>query len=116
MARTYISRDTGTALTPDLIEALAAEAEAGYDLSDATIVRTGRPALQKGAPASPRVSFRAPRALEKAARARAAAEGRSLSALARDALQARILRGGHVPADVELVRDHLHLEGKLRQT
>ncbi|HEY3112049.1 MAG TPA: CopG family transcriptional regulator [Chloroflexota bacterium] len=75
----------GDALTEQEIEALAAEAEAGYDLSRARRQRSGRPSLGEGV--SPRVSFRASPALYQAARDRAAREGRSVSELAREAVE-----------------------------
>lgn len=68
---------------------LADEAEAGYDLRKATPERTrGRPALganEKGA--SPRISYRVPADLYEAARRRAGKQGRTVSALAREALE-----------------------------
>lgn len=41
----YVAQETGEVITPEMIEALAAEAEDGYDLTQATEVRVGRPAL-----------------------------------------------------------------------
>jgi predicted HicB family RNase H-like nuclease len=75
----------GDVLTESTIEALAAEAEAGYDLSQARVEHVGRPSLGRGV--SPRVSFRASSQLFKQLRARAAREGRSVSDLAREALE-----------------------------
>jgi len=75
-----------TRITPEIAAALAAEAERGYDLSQARRRESGRPSLAEGEGSSPRVSFRTTRALYEAARMRAAAEGRSVSALARDAI------------------------------
>src|SRR5881397_3399600 len=82
----------GDVLTDQDIEALADEAEQGYDLSLARRVHIGRPSLDSGV--SPRVSFRASRKLYEAARERAAQEGRSVSELARDAVERYIARGG----------------------
>ena len=66
-------------------EALAEEAERGYDLSKAKRRRVGRPSLgARGT--SPRVSFRATPELYRAAKRRAREEGRSVSELARDAV------------------------------
>ncbi len=66
-------------------DALAAEAERGYDLSRAKRHRVGRPSLgSRGT--SPRVSFRATPDLYRAAKRRAREEGRSMSELARDAV------------------------------
>lgn len=75
----------GTAITPELADALAAEAELGYDLSKAKRRRVGRPSLA-GAGASPRLSFRASPDLYRAAQKRAKEEGRSVSDLAREAV------------------------------
>lgn len=75
----------GTEITPDIADALAAEAERGYDLSKAKQRRVGRPSLA-GAGASPRMSFRATPDLYRAAQKRAKQEGRSISDLAREAV------------------------------
>jgi hypothetical protein len=80
------SKQSGTLITPEIVAALAVEAERGYDLSQAARRESGRPSLAEGEGSSPRVSFRTTRALYEAARKRAAAEGRSVSALARDAI------------------------------
>ncbi|WP_433426319.1 hypothetical protein ACQP1V_43295 (plasmid) [Microtetraspora malaysiensis] len=53
--------------------------------------RGGRPSLTGGNTHSPRVSFRLPEELRELAKARAAAEGKTVSALARDAFE-RFLR------------------------
>ncbi|MBI2756288.1 MAG: CopG family transcriptional regulator [Chloroflexi bacterium] len=77
---------TGSRLPTDQqIEALAREAETGYDLRQARRERVGRPSLESGV--SPRVSFRTSQSLYEAARARAASQGRSISALAREAME-----------------------------
>jgi predicted HicB family RNase H-like nuclease len=75
----------GDVLTDADIESLAAEAEGGYDLSQTKRQRLGRPSLGSGV--SPRVSFRTSRTLYEAARERAAREGRSVSELAREAME-----------------------------
>jgi len=77
----------GNELTKNLVERLADEAERGYDLSTAKRVRVrpGRPSLAEGE--SPRISYRVPASLFEAASAKAKAEGRTLSELAREALQ-----------------------------
>ena len=80
----------GDVLTEADIDTLAAEAEAGYDLTTVTRERGGRPSLDEGI--SQRVSFRMAGRLYEAARARAEREGRSLSELARDAME-RYLEG-----------------------
>jgi hypothetical protein len=76
---------SGVEITPEIADALAAEAERGYDLSKAKRRRVGRPSLA-GRGASPRMSFRATPALYRAAQKRAKEEGRSVSDLAREAV------------------------------
>jgi Ribbon-helix-helix protein, copG family len=75
---------SGEEITPEIADALAAEAERGYDLSKAK-QRVGRPSLA-GAGASPRLSFRTTPDLYRAAQKRAKEEGRSVSDLAREAV------------------------------
>ena len=76
----------GDELSEEDIEALADEAERGYDLDKAIRVTVGRPSLgTKGA--SPRVQVRVDPALAKALRARARKEHRSVSEIARTALR-----------------------------
>ena len=70
---------------PQVADALASEAERGYDLSKARRRRVGRPSLG-GHGSSPRVSFRATPELYRAAKRRARAEGRTVSDLAREAV------------------------------
>jgi hypothetical protein len=77
---------SGDEITPEVADALALEAERGYDLSNATRRRVGRPSLS-GVGASPRMSFRASPALYRAARERAKKEARSVSDLAREAVE-----------------------------
>ena len=72
-------------ITPEVADALAAEAERGYDLSKAKRRRVGRPSLA-GRGASPRMSFRTTPDLYRAAQKRAKKEGRSVSDLAREAV------------------------------
>lgn len=77
---------SGTVITEEIAEELAEEAERGYDISRLERRFVGRPSLgQEGV--SPRVSFRASQDLYDAAWKRADKEGRSLSDLAREALQ-----------------------------
>lgn len=85
MAR--VKTKSGRKLTKRDVELLAHEAERGYDLSEATRERRrpGRPSLSEGE--SPRISYRVAPALIVQARKRAKAEGRTLSDLAREALQ-----------------------------
>ena len=73
----------GAPITMDYIEEAAREAEVGYE-PDQLILR-GRPSLS-GDGDSPQVRFRVSATLRDRAVARAAAEGKSLSQLARDAL------------------------------
>jgi hypothetical protein len=75
----------GTEFTSELEEVLSAEAERGYDLTKATMVRIGRPSLGGDGP-SPRLSFRTSPELFDAVQRRAEAEHRSVSDLAREAV------------------------------
>lgn len=77
---------SGTELTDERIEALADEAERGYDLTKARGQRVGRPALGAVGP-SPRLQIRVDPKLAKAVRARARKENRSISEVARTALR-----------------------------
>src|SRR5690242_4614431 len=76
---------SGTVITEEVAEQMADEFERdGFDPSKVERRYVGRPSLgPKGL--SPRVSFRVPPDLHKAAWARADKEGRSLSELAREA-------------------------------
>lgn len=76
---------SGTEITPEIADALAAEAERGYDLSKAERRPVGRPSLA-GRGASPRVSFRTTPELYRAVQNRAKKEDRSVSDLAREAV------------------------------
>jgi hypothetical protein len=71
-----------------VVEALADEAERGYDLGRAERVRVGRPTLSAPAAAgrSPRVNVRIPAETYEALRRRAREESRTLSDLTREAL------------------------------
>ena len=80
----------GDTLTSRQLAALAAEAEAGYDLAQAARRPVGRPSLELGV--SPRVTFRTSRTLYEAARERAAREGRTVSQLAREAMERYVAR------------------------
>jgi len=77
---------SGTKLTKKVVDALAEEAERGYDLTKAKRVRIGRPALGDGG-SSPRVQLRVDPGLDKALRACARKERRSVSEVARTALR-----------------------------
>ncbi len=76
---------TGAEVDSAAVDALAAEAERGYDLSEARRRRVGRPSLGTRGK-SPRVTFRTTPELYRAAKRRAREEGRTLSELARDAV------------------------------
>lgn len=77
---------SGEVLTDEDIEALADEAERGYDLDKATKVSVGRPSLgSKGV--SPRIQIRVDPKLATALRSRARREKRSVSEIARTALR-----------------------------
>lgn len=83
---TEFTTASGEVLTDKDIEALADEAERGYDLSRAKRVRIGRPALGQ-AGVSPRVQVRVDPQLARALKARARREHRSVSEIARTALR-----------------------------
>lgn len=75
----------GDLLTDETIDALADEAERGYDLTKAKRVTFGRPSLG-AAGVSPRVQVRVDPELAEALKARAQKEQRSVSEVARTAL------------------------------
>ncbi len=76
---------SGAEISPTTTDALATEAERGYDLSRAKRRRVGRPPLgPRGV--SPRMSFRTTPELYRAAKRRARREGRSMSELTREAV------------------------------
>ena len=82
-----VAEGTEATMTDEMISALAAEAEAGYDLSRGTVVRVGRPTLKKGSARSPKITYRAPASVYKRARLKAAAEGRAISDVSRGLLK-----------------------------
>jgi hypothetical protein len=82
---------SGTGLTKEVVDALADEAERGYDLTKAKRVRMGRPALGD-AGVSPRVQVRVDPDLAEALQARAQEEQRTVSEIARKALREYIER------------------------
>jgi predicted HicB family RNase H-like nuclease len=75
----------GERITREVIDAISAEAEAGYDPTTFRPRRVGRPPLGKGT--SQRVNFRVPQSLLKRVMAKAKREGRSLSAIGRRLLE-----------------------------
>lgn len=81
----------GTKLTEKVVDALAEEAERGYDLTKAKRVRMGRPALGDSG-ASPRVQVRVDPDLAEALQAVARKEQRSVSEVARTALREYLQR------------------------
>lgn len=82
----------GTRLTHRRVQDLASEAERGYDLARARRERArgGRPSLGEGV--SPQISYRVAGALYAKARAKAKAQGRTVSEIARQALEEYISR------------------------
>lgn len=72
---------SGITITDELAEQLADDAEAGYELTPGK--RVGRKSLAGGDGTSPRVSFRMTAELQ----ARAAREGKTVSEIAREALE-----------------------------
>ncbi len=91
----------GQVLSEELIESLAREAEAGYDPATIRPRRVGRPSLGEGT--SPRVQYRVDPATYEALLARARAEDRGVSEIARIALE-RYLRGGQASSADEITR------------
>lgn len=83
---TKFTTASGEILTDEDIEALADEAERGYDLDKAIKVTVGRPSLGPEG-ASPRVQIRVDPDLANDLRARARKEHRSVSEIARTALR-----------------------------
>ena len=76
---------SGTPITEELAEQVAKEAEAGYDLSRARLV--GRRSLSGGSGRSPRLNIRTTVDLYEKALAKAKREGKTVSQLAREALE-----------------------------
>ncbi|MGH3795372.1 MAG: hypothetical protein ACRDSP_10815 [Pseudonocardiaceae bacterium] len=77
----------GNPIDSDYIDKANHEAEVGYDLEELTSARVGRPSLSEAGD-SPQVRFRLPAATRAEAAALAAREGKTLSELARDAIEA----------------------------
>lgn len=76
---------TGVPITDELAEQLADEAERGYELTAAK--RVGRKSLGGERGTSPRVNFRMTQELQARAQARAEREGKTVSEIAREALE-----------------------------
>lgn len=79
----------GTELTPEVLDAIALEAEEGYDLSQARPRHLGRPSLGDEGP-SPRINLRLPADLYDAAQVKAAERGETLSEFAREAIRSYV--------------------------
>lgn len=84
--------EQGEPITDEMLDALAAEAEAGYDPGTLRPRRVGRPSLGSGT--SPRVQFRISPTVYREAQERAQAEDRTLSELARSLLEDYVRRSG----------------------
>jgi predicted HicB family RNase H-like nuclease len=91
MTEKTVTTVAGDELTEDDLEALADEAERGYELANAKRVTVGRPSLGV-AGASPRVQVRVDPDLAQALHARAQKEQRSVSEITRIALREYIER------------------------
>jgi hypothetical protein len=76
---------SGVVVSDELAEQLADEAEAGYDLTAGK--RVGRKSLAGSDGVSPRVNFRMTAELQARAQARAEREGKTISQIAREALE-----------------------------
>jgi hypothetical protein len=83
---------SGRVLTGNEVERLSMEAERGYDVKalKPERVRPGRPSLDEGV--SPRISYRVAGGLYERTKARAEAEGRTVSDVAREALELYVSR------------------------
>ena len=81
-----ITTSTGEVLTEEDIEKIADEVESDAPVVFAAMRPVGRPSLD-GNGTSPRLSFRVPRELWDAAAKRAISEERTVSAVAREALE-----------------------------
>jgi predicted HicB family RNase H-like nuclease len=81
----------GTPITDEVADALADEAERGYDLNQAR--RVGRPSLAQATGKSPRINLRITEELHGRAIARAEQEGKTVSQVAREALESYFAEG-----------------------
>jgi hypothetical protein len=81
----YDSR--GNLIDADYVDRVSREAEIGYDVEGLEPVRVGRPSLSDSGD-SPQVRFRLPAATRAEAADVAAREGKTLSQLAREAVEA----------------------------
>ncbi len=84
-SRTAAVSKKGTPITEELADELAREAEQGYDLNRGR--RVGRRSLAGGTGKSPRLNIRTTPALYEQARRRAERDGKTISEIAREALE-----------------------------
>jgi Ribbon-helix-helix protein, copG family len=80
-----VPRSKSVPITDEIAEQLADEAEAGYALTP--FKRVGRKSLSGADGVSPRVNFRMTAELQARAQARAEKEGKTISEIAREALE-----------------------------
>ncbi|MBI2690435.1 MAG: ribbon-helix-helix protein, CopG family [Solirubrobacterales bacterium] len=81
----YLKTAAGEELTPEYLEELVAEAEAGYEGFQVKVVRTGRPPISETGP-SKRLQVRVDEQLQLDLQLIANERGTTLSAVAREAL------------------------------
>jgi hypothetical protein len=87
MAR-VVATKSGKRLTAADLDRIADQFEEGFDLSTWVPRPVGRPRLEPGAEAhSPRIEVRVPASLHRRVRARATADGRTVSQVVRGLLQ-----------------------------
>src|SRR4051794_6718824 len=88
-ARDELVRDRrGNSITADYLDRAEKEAEAGFDLTQATSIQLGRPPLSSTARGdSPQIRFRVPANVRQQAEDLARHEGKTLSQLARESLE-----------------------------
>ncbi len=104
----------GRPLTEELVEELAREAEAGYDLATIRPRRAGRPSLGEGT--SPRVQYRVDSGTYEALLARARDEGRGVSEIARVALELYLKHGRGAIRQEDIARGEEITSGAPRST
>jgi CRISPR-associated endonuclease/helicase Cas3 len=104
----------GRPLTEELVEDLAHEAEAGYDLATIHPRRAGRPSLGEGT--SPRVQYRVDSGTYEALLARARDEGRGVSEIARVALELYLKHGRGVIRQEDIARGEGITSGAFHST
>jgi hypothetical protein len=82
----YLKTEDGLELTPEVTDKIAEEAEAGYDLTKAVVYTRGRPSLN-GSGESRLIQVRVDDGLDDQIRTLAEEQGRTISAVVRDALR-----------------------------